>query len=71
MDKKELMNEYGNICFTLKTKQEELENIKINLFVLNPEIQKLTKEISELTKQKQNLEDEMGWNTNTKTDSQS
>ena len=71
MDKKELMNEYGNICFALKIKQEELENTKINLFVLNPEIQKLTKEISELTKQKQNLEDEMGWNTNTKTDSQS
>lgn len=71
MDKKELMNEYGNICFALKIKQEELENTKINLFVLNPEIQKLTKEISELTKQKQNLEDEMGWNMNTKTNSQS
>ena len=48
---------YDQVCFALDKKRTELENIRTDLFILNPDIAKLIDEILELEKEKKALED--------------
>lgn len=50
---------YDQVCFTLDKKRTELENIRTDLFILNPDITKLIDEILELEKEKESLEDKI------------
>ena len=50
-----LQEEFDNICFELKQAQDELEEIRADLFVLNPKIKKLTAHIKELKNRKDEL----------------
>ena len=50
---------YSQVCFQLTEKQKELESIKLDLFVLNPNIKDLVEEIRVLTEEKTELEDKL------------
>lgn len=50
--------EYLNLCFELDKKKTELENLRTDIFLFNPNIQKLVNEITELEKKKKELEDQ-------------
>ena len=50
---------YDKICFSLDQKLKELENLRTDIFVLNPEIGSLIIEIGELDKIKKELEEKI------------
>lgn len=45
------MNELEKLNFTLDKKMKELENLRADLFILNPEINKLCAEIKDIQEQ--------------------
>lgn len=47
---------YEKVCFSLDKKMKELENLRTDIFILNPEIGSLIIEIGELDKIKKELE---------------
>lgn len=50
---------YEKVCFSLDQKLKELENLRTDIFVLNPEIGTLVTEIGELDKTKKELEEKL------------
>lgn len=52
-------NNYAEVCFSLKEKQEELKNFEFDTFILQPEINSLIEEIDELENIKKELEKNM------------
>jgi hypothetical protein len=50
---------YDKTCFDLKERKNELEKIKLDIFVLNPRLSELIDEIVFLEKEKSHLEDLM------------
>ena len=50
---------YDKVCFSLDQKLKELENLRTDIFVLNPEIGTLVTEIRELDKTKKELEEKL------------
>ena len=50
---------YKKVCFSLDQKLKELENLRTDIFVLNPEIGTLVAEIGELDKTKKELEEKL------------
>lgn len=50
---------YDKVCFSLDQKLKELENLRTDIFVLNPEIGTLVAEIGELDKTKKELEEKL------------
>lgn len=40
--------QYNSLCFNIKEKEEQLQSIPIDKFVLNPDIMKLTQELKDL-----------------------
>lgn len=50
---------YDKICFSLNQKLKELENLRTDIFILNPEIGTLVAEIGELDKTKKELEEKL------------
>lgn len=50
---------YDKVCFSLDQKLKELENLRTDIFVLNPEIGTLVTEIGELDKTKKELEEKL------------
>lgn len=50
---------YEKVCFSLDQKLKELENLRTDIFVLNPEIGTLITEIGELDKTKKELEEKL------------
>lgn len=54
-----LKEEYNKICFSIQQKELELENYRTDIFTLNPIIQALTEEISQLYKEKFSLKEKM------------
>lgn len=50
---------YDKVCFSLDQKLKELENLRTDIFVLNPEIDTLVTEIGELDKTKKELEEKL------------
>ena len=47
-----LKEKYNQICFSLKQKEEELEKLRTDLFILNPDVMKLVQEIHDLNQEK-------------------
>lgn len=56
MEKRE---EYKQVCFQLKEKQEKLQSFGLDTFVFNPEINSLIEEIGDLEELKAQLEKEL------------
>lgn len=50
---------YDKVCFSLDQKLKELESLRTDIFVLNPEIGTLVTEIGELDKTKKELEEKL------------
>lgn len=50
---------YDKVCFSLNQKLKELENLRTDIFILNPEIGTLVAEIGELDKTKKELEEKL------------
>lgn len=50
---------YDKVCFLLDQKLKELENLRTDIFILNPEIGTLAAEIGELDKTKKELEEKL------------
>lgn len=50
---------YDKVCFSLDQKLKELENLRTDIFVLNPEIGTLVAEIGGLDKTKKELEEKL------------
>lgn len=50
---------YDKVCFSLDQKLKQLENLRTDIFVLNPEIGTLVTEIGELDKTKKELEEKL------------
>lgn len=50
---------YEKVCFSLDQKLKELESLRTDIFVLNPEIGALVTEIGELDKTKKELEEKL------------
>lgn len=50
---------YDKVCFSLDQKLKELENLRTDIFILNPEIGTLVTEIGELDKTKKELEEKL------------
>lgn len=50
---------YDKVCFSLDQKLKELENLRTDIFILNPEIGTLVAEIGELDKTKKELEEKL------------
>lgn len=59
--------DYNEVCSELIKAENELRDLQIDLFVLNPKVQKLTKKISELHEQKALLEKEQKENNEKET----
>lgn len=55
----ELKKEYENICFKLDKAEKEFEKLKVDLFILNPELVEKIQEIGALKAKKKELEDSM------------
>ena len=55
MDINEIKNKYNQVCFSLKQKEEELEKLKVDIFILNPKMKELTNEICKLYAEKLEL----------------
>ena len=51
--------DYNEVCFALKKAEEELENVKLDIFTHNPRINELIDKISELNAQKKELKEKM------------
>lgn len=51
--------QYDKVCFSLDQKLKELENLRTDIFILNPEIGTLVAEIGELDKIKKELEEKL------------
>jgi hypothetical protein len=59
MGSEDIKSVYDKTCFDLKERKNELEKIKLDIFVLNPRLSELIDEIVFLEKEKSHLEDLM------------
>lgn len=48
---------YNQLCFQIEEKQNELENLRTDIFIFNPEIGELISELISLEREKKALED--------------
>lgn len=51
--------EYKRVCFQINEKRTEIENLRTDIFILNPKIDELVKELVELEDIKKKLEEEI------------
>ena len=54
-----IKDKYNKVCFSIQTKEKELEKYRADIFTLNPVIQDLVEEISQLYKEKMSLKEQM------------
>ncbi len=55
----DLKEKYTNICFSIDEKIKELENFRADIFTLQPQVSKIIEELTELEKEKKELEEKI------------
>lgn len=57
--KETIKNEYNHVCFKLEEKKKELEELRLDIFILNPKVKEVISEIEKLNEVKKVLEEQI------------
>ena len=55
----DIKEKYNQICFSIKEKEQELEKLRTDLFILNPTVMTIIQEIQVLNQEKNKLKAQM------------
>ena len=55
----DIKEKYNQICFSIKEKEQELEKLRTDLFILNPTVMTIIQEIQDLNQEKNKLKAQM------------